>query len=196
MGNASSLEVTLTNAKRVIEDEGWYGMGWAGYLGRYWRFSNTLCCWQRMASTKMTSQSTKSKKRRAEDTPPAASKSESRRGSSRQKRIKALKLKNCEVGDAGNELTIDGIKGKMVTLPRGSWEARINSISNQKTSIPQARTVTMTTSLYTVQIQGKSERAHECVTSNDISAVKSIVESLIQLISSFMSIFPFLFFST
>jgi len=72
------------------------------------------------------SQSTKSKKRRAEDTPPAASKSESRRGSSRQKRIKA---ENSEVGDKGKELTIDGIKGKMVTLPKGSWEDRINSIS-------------------------------------------------------------------
>lgn len=72
------------------------------------------------------SQSTKSKKRRAEDTPPAASKSESRRGSSRQKRIKAADIEN---GDEGKEVTIDGIKGKMVTLPKGSWEDRINSIS-------------------------------------------------------------------
>lgn len=69
-------------------------------------------------------QSTKSRKRAAEDTPPAE-KTESRRRSKAQKRIKAQDSD----GDDSNELTIDGVKGKMVTLPKGSWEDRINSIS-------------------------------------------------------------------
>lgn len=67
-----------------------------------------------------TPSSSKSKKRAAEDSPPTE-KSE-RRTSRGQKRIKA------DDADAGETSYVNG-KGKMVKLPVGSWEDRINSIS-------------------------------------------------------------------
>jgi len=69
--------------------------------------------------------SRKSKKRAAEDSPPADT-SKSRRRSKGQKRIKA---EDSEIGNEGEGVVVDGVKGKMVTLPSGSWEDRINSIS-------------------------------------------------------------------